>query len=76
MARHVYARGVGTIDTVVAQAQFVPPSSCDVYGFAATGTSGVPAWNLSIPQCDVGLLYDVDLMVSVLSAVDGRACCL
>lgn len=65
MARHTDSIGVGAVDTVAAEANFVPPSSCNVYAFASTGAraNGVPAWNFSVPECDVGLLYDQNLMV-------------
>ena len=57
MARHAVGFGANPVDTVAAQANFVSPSSCSVYGWNSA-TTNVPVWNWTLPNCDSSLLYD------------------
>lgn len=57
MARHAVGFGANAVDVVAAQADFVPPSSCSVYGWNSQ-TTNVPIWNWTLPNCDSSLLYD------------------
>ncbi len=65
MARHADAFGKGAIDTVAAEAQFVPPSSCQIFAFSSTTGNGTPAWSISVPNCDSNLLYDDDRFIDI-----------
>jgi hypothetical protein len=65
MARHADAVGVGKIDTVAAEAQFVPPSSCQVFGWSSLSSSSTPAWAINVTNCDSSLLYDDDRFIDI-----------
>jgi hypothetical protein len=41
MARHAISFGAGAVDVIAAQANFVPPSNCNVYAFNSE-TTNVP----------------------------------
>jgi len=60
MARHADSYGVGNIDTVAAEAQFVPPSTCQVFGWSSLASTPTPAWTINVSNCDSNLLYDDD----------------
>jgi hypothetical protein len=60
MARHADSFGVGNIDTVAAEAQFVPPSTCQVFGWSSLASTPTPAWTINVSNCDSNLLYDDD----------------
>jgi hypothetical protein len=65
MARHAVTFGVsGVVDTVAAQANFVPPSACNIYAFNSRGTS-VPLWSINVSNCDSELLYDDDRYIDI-----------
>jgi len=65
MARHAVSYGpAGHVDTVAAQANFVPPSNCNVYAFSSTGTN-TPIWQANISNCDSSLLYDSDRYIDM-----------
>lgn len=65
MARHAVTYGAGAIDTVAAEANFVAPSNCAVLAFNSLVSTGVPAWNFSVPNCDSSLLYDSDRFIDI-----------
>lgn len=65
MARHADAAALGRIDTVAAEAQFVPPSTCQIFGWSSIARSSVPAWFVNVTDCDSSLLYDDDQSVVV-----------
>lgn len=71
MARHADILGNGAIDTVAAEAQFVPPSSCQVFGWSSRASSSTPAWTINVTNCDASLLYDDDRAVDISD--DGSA---
>ena len=50
MARHADSFGVGKIDTVAAEAQFVPPSTCQVFGWSSLSSNSTPAWAINVPN--------------------------
>jgi hypothetical protein len=58
MARHADSFGIGKIDTVAAEAQFVPPSTCQVFGWSSLSSNSTPAWSINVDNCDSSLLYD------------------
>ena len=63
MARHAVSFGAGAVDVVAAQANFVPPSNCNVYAFNSE-TTNVPkvslGWRASfyIPRARATSDYD------------------
>ena len=65
MARHADSFGVGNIDTIAAEAQFVPPSTCQVFAWSSLGGSSTPAWSVNVSNCDANLLYDDDRNVDI-----------
>ena len=65
MARHADSFGVGNIDTIAAEAQFVPPSTCQVFAWSSLATSSTPAWFVNVTDCDANLLYDDDRNVDI-----------
>ena len=65
MARHADSFGVGNIDTIAAEAQFVPPSTCQVFAWSSLGGSAVPSWSVNVSNCDANLLYDDDRNVDI-----------
>ena len=65
MARHADSFGVGAIDTVAAEAQFVPPSSCQIFGWDSTKGDGTPVWSINVTNCDSNLLYDDDRFIDI-----------
>jgi hypothetical protein len=71
MARHADSFGVGAIDTVAAEAQFVPPSSCQIFGWDSTKGDGTPVWSINVTNCDSNLLYDDDRFIDISD--DGSA---
>ena len=65
LARHAVTFGVsGVVDLVGAQANFVPPSACNVYAFNSRGTN-VPVWAINVSNCDANLLYDDDRNIDI-----------
>ena len=56
---------VGNIDTIAAEAQFVPPSTCQVFAWSSLGGSATPAWSVNVSNCDANLLYDDDRNVDI-----------
>ena len=64
MARHAISFGTGAVDVVAAQANFVPPSNCNVYAFNSE-TTNVPKWTWSMTNCDSSLLYDDYRMIDI-----------
>ena len=65
MARHADSFGVGNIDTVAAEAQFVPPSTCQVFAWSSLAASATPAWFVNVSNCDANLLYDDDRNIDI-----------
>ena len=65
MSRHAVSFGpAGYVDVVAAQANFVPPSNCNVFAFNSLSTS-TPIWQWNMSNCDSSLLYDSDRYIDI-----------